>query len=165
LIGYLGGQYAGDLPLSMSAQITFEQNYGEIDGDSASSTELYALLSSLADVPINQGIAVTGSVNQWGEVQAIGGVTEKVEGWFAVCKEKGLTGDQGVLIPAANVSDLMLRVAVVDAVSQGQFHIWAINSVNEGLEVLTGKHAEAIHGAAKRRLKELALTLKEFEDS
>lgn len=165
LIGYLGGQYASDLPLSLSAQITFEQNYGEIDGDSASSTELYALLSSLSAVPIEQGIAVTGSVNQWGEIQAIGGVTEKVEGWFAVCNEQGLTGDQGVLIPAANVSDLMLHISVVDAVHQGQFHIWAVSNVDQGLEVLTGKHAESIHKAAKKRLRELALTLKEFEES
>jgi lon-related putative ATP-dependent protease len=165
LIGYLGGQYADDLPLSLSAQITFEQNYGEIDGDSASSTELYALLSSLAAIPINQGIAVTGSVNQWGEVQAIGGVTEKVEGWFAVCKEKGLTGEQGVMIPASNVPDLMLRVAVVDAVRQGKFHIWAVNNVDEGLEVLTGRQAEDIHTAAKSRLKELAEILKEYSDS
>ncbi len=165
LIGYLGGQYASDLPLSLSAQITFEQNYSEIDGDSASSTELYALISSLADIPIAQGIAVTGSVNQWGEIQAIGGVTEKVEGWFAVCKEQGLTGEQGVLIPSANVSDLMLRVAVVDAVAQDQFHIWAVSNVDEGLQVLTGRDAAEIHGAAKRRLKELAVTLKEFDES
>jgi lon-related putative ATP-dependent protease len=165
LIGYLGGQYADDLPLSLSAQITFEQNYGEIDGDSASSTELYALLSSLADFPISQGIAVTGSVNQWGEIQAIGGVTEKVEGWFAVCKEKGLTGDQGVMIPASNVPDLMLRVAVVDAVRQGKFHIWAVNNVDEGLEILTERQAKDIHTAVKGRLIELAKTLKEFSDS
>ena len=165
LIGYLGGQYAGDLPLSLSAQITFEQNYSEIDGDSASSTELYALISSLAAVPITQGIAVTGSVNQWGEIQAIGGVTEKVEGWFAVCQENGLTGEQGVLIPSSNVSDLMLRVAVVNAVDQGQFHIWAVDNVDQGLHVLTGRDAGDIHDAAKRRLKELAVTLKEFDDS
>ena len=165
LIGYLGGQYAGDLPLSLSAQITFEQNYSEIDGDSASSTELYALISSLAAVPITQGLAVTGSVNQWGEIQAIGGVTEKVEGWFAVCQENGLTGEQGVLIPSSNVSDLMLRVAVVNAVDQGQFHIWAVDNVDLGLHVLTGRDAGDIHDAAKRRLKELAVTLKEFDDS
>jgi lon-related putative ATP-dependent protease len=165
LIGYLGGQYANDLPLSLSAQITFEQNYGGIDGDSASSTELYALLSSLADAPIYQGIAVTGSVNQWGEIQAIGGVTEKVEGWFAVCKERGLTGDQGAMIPTANVDDLMLRISVVDAVRQGKFHIWAVKHVDEGLEVLTGRPAEEVHAAAKKRLSELVTILKEYGDS
>ena len=165
LIGYLGGQYANDLPLSLSAQITFEQNYGGVDGDSASSTELYALLSSLANTPINQGIAVTGSVNQLGEVQAIGGATEKVEGWFAVCNEKGLSGDQGVMIPSANVPDLMLRVSVVDAVREGSFHIWAVSNVDEGLEVLTGRRAKEIHRAVKQRLVELAETLKNFSDS
>jgi len=162
LIGYLGGQYADDLPLSLSAQVTFEQNYGGIDGDSASSTELYALLSSLSDVPIKQGIAVTGSVNQWGEIQAIGGVTQKVEGWYAICKEKGLTGEQGVLIPAANAEDLMLRVAVVEAVREGKFHLWAINSIDEGLEVLTGHKAAEIHTAVKTRLTQLAQTMKEY---
>ncbi|UCC54669.1 MAG: AAA family ATPase [Anaerolineaceae bacterium] len=165
LIGYLGGQYAGDLPLSLSAQITFEQNYGGIDGDSASSTELYALISSLSEIAIDQGIAVTGSVNQLGEIQAIGGVTEKVEGWFAVCKEKGLTGKQGVMIPTSNVPDLMLRVAVVDAVREGKFHLWAVSTVDEGLEVVTGQKAEDVHRAAKGRLTELARTLKEYSDS
>lgn len=165
LIGYLGGQYASDLPLSLSAQITFEQNYAEIDGDSASSTELYALLSSLAGIPINQGIAVTGSVNQWGEIQAIGGVTEKVEGWFAVCSEKGLAGTQGVMIPASNAPDLMLRISVVDAVRQGKFNIWAVSNVDEGLEVLTGRPAQDTHIAAKNRLIELADTLKKYSDS
>lgn len=165
LIGYLGGQYANDLPLSLSAQITFEQNYGGVDGDSASSTELYALLSSLANMPINQGIAVTGSVNQLGEVQAIGGVTEKVEGWFAICKEKGLSGDQGVMIPSANVPDLMLRISVVDAVREGSFHIWAVSTVDEGLEVLTGRRAKEIHRAVKQRLVELAETLKNFSNT
>ena len=162
LIGYLGGRYADDMPLSLSAQITFEQNYGGIDGDSASSTELYALLSSLANMPIKQGIAVTGSVNQWGEIQAIGGVTQKVEGWYAVCKEKGLTGDQGVLIPASNVDDLMLRVGVVDAVRDGQFHLWAASTIDEGLELLTGQDAAAVHTAVKTRLTQLAQTMKQY---
>lgn len=162
LIGYLGGQYAGDMPLSLSAQITFEQNYGGIDGDSASSTELYALLSSLSGMPIKQGIAVTGSVNQWGEVQAIGGVTQKVEGWYAVCKEQGLTGEQGVLIPKSNAEDLMLRVAVVEAVREGKFHLWAVESIDEGLEVLTGHPVAEIHTAVKTRLTELAKTMKEY---
>lgn len=163
LIGYLGGQYAGDQPLSLSAQITFEQNYGGIDGDSASSTELYALLSSLSEIPIKQVVAVTGSVNQRGEIQAIGGVTQKVEGWFAVCRERGLTGEQGVVIPAANIQDLMLRVSVVEAVAEGKFHIWAVESVDEGVEILTGVQAEEIHAAAKARLTELAETLEQFK--
>lgn len=164
LVGYLGGQYAGDLPLSLSAQITFEQSYGGIEGDSASSTELYALLSSLADFPINQAIAVTGSVNQLGEIQAIGGVTQKVEGWFAVCKERGLTGEQGVIIPASNVQDMMLRVGVVEAVAAGKFHIWAVDTVDEGIEILTGCPAAEIHAAAKTRLRELAETLNHFNN-
>jgi len=165
LIGYLGGQYADDQPLSLSAQITFEQNYDGIDGDSASSTELYALLSSLARKPIKQAIAVTGSVNQLGEIQAIGGVTQKVEGWFNVCKEHGLSGDQGVIIPASNVKNLMLRVAVVKAVSAGQFHIWAVDSVDEGIEILTGVSAEEIHAEVKARLKNLARILEQYRAS
>jgi lon-related putative ATP-dependent protease len=162
LIGYLGGQYAADFPLSLSAQVTFEQSYGGIDGDSASSTELYALLSSLSGVPIKQAIAVTGSVNQRGEIQAIGGVTQKVEGWFAVCQEAGLTGEQGVLIPAANIQDLMLRVAVVEAVKAGNFHIWAVETVDQGIEILTGQPAAEIHAAVKARLLELAQILREY---
>jgi lon-related putative ATP-dependent protease len=164
LVGYLGGQYAGDIPLTLSAKLTFEQNYGGIDGDSASSAELYALLSSLSNIPIRQGIAVTGSVNQAGEIQAIGGVTQKVEGWFNVCRDEGLTGDQGVMIPASNVQDLMLRVAVVEAVEAGQFHLWAVSSVDEGLEVLTGHPAADVHALVKKRLEELAKTMKEFDD-
>lgn len=165
LIGYLGGQYAGDQPLSLSAQITFEQNYGGIEGDSASSTELYALLSSLSGRPIKQSIAVTGSVNQLGEIQAIGGVTQKVEGWFNVCKERGLTGAQGVIIPSSNVKDLMLRVAVVEAVAAGQFHIWAVDTVDEGIEILTGIAAGEIHTEAKARLKNLAEILEQYRAS
>jgi lon-related putative ATP-dependent protease len=162
LVGYLGGMYAGDQPLSLSALITFEQNYGGIDGDSASSTELYSILSSLSGFPINQGIAVTGSVNQRGEIQAIGGVTQKVEGWLAVCRERGLTGEQGVVIPASNVQDLMLRVSVVEAVAKGKFHIWAVESVDEGIEILAGRPAAEVHKAAKARLTELAETLENF---
>ncbi|KAA3656964.1 MAG: Lon protease family protein, partial [Chloroflexi bacterium] len=162
LVGYLGGHYATDQPLSLSAQITFEQNYGGIDGDSASSTELYALLSSLSDLPIDQGIAVTGSVNQRGEIQAIGGVTQKVEGWFNVCKANGLTGDQGVLIPISNVPDLMLRVSVVEAVAAGEFHIWAVTTVDEGIALLTGHTAAEVHAAAKARLQTLANTMAHY---
>lgn len=138
LASYLGGRYAQDRPLSLNASLTFEQTYSEVDGDSASSTELYALLSELAQAPIEQSIAVTGSVNQRGDLQPIGGVNEKIEGYFAVCKAIGLTGRQGVMIPAQNVPNLMLREPVVDAVREGQFHVWAVRTVDEGLEVLTG---------------------------
>ncbi len=138
LSGYLAQVFAQDKPLSLNADLVFEQNYGAVDGDSASSTELYAILSALSEVPIKQSIAVTGSVNQKGEVQAIGGVNEKIEGFFAVCKAKGLVGEQGVMIPASNVSNLMLKQEVVDAVASGQFHIWSVARIEEGIEVLTG---------------------------
>ncbi|MDR5682416.1 MAG: ATP-binding protein [Armatimonadota bacterium] len=138
LSGYLGGKYALHRPLSLSATLTFEQTYEEVEGDSASSAELYALLSVLADLPIAQGIAVTGSVNQRGEIQPIGGVNEKIEGFYAVCKVKGLTGRQGVLIPHSNAQNLMLREEVVEAVREGQFHIWAVWTIDEGIEILTG---------------------------
>jgi predicted ATP-dependent protease len=141
LTGYLASTYTQEWPLALGATITFEQSYGEVDGDSASSTELYALLSSLAEVPLAQGIAVTGSVNQHGEVQAVGGVTRKVEGFFAVCKARGLDGEQGVMIPAANVQHLMLDEEVVDAVQTGRFHIWAVHTIDEGIAILTGRSA------------------------
>jgi lon-related putative ATP-dependent protease len=138
LIGYMGGRYAQRLALAFSASITFEQSYDEIDGDSASSSELYGLLSSLAQVPIRQGIAVTGSVNQLGEIQPIGGVNEKIEGVFRICKKRGLTGEQGVMIPAANVRNLMLHKEVVGAVREGAFNVWAVSTIDQGIEVLTG---------------------------
>jgi predicted ATP-dependent protease len=163
LIGYLGGTYALDRPLSLAAQITFEQNYGGIDGDSASSTELYALLSSLADIPIKQSLAVTGSVNQNGEVQPIGGVTEKIEGWFAVCQNRGLNGEHGVLIPATNVSDLMVRDEVVEAVAAGKFHIYAVETIDQGIEILTGRSADEIHTAVSQRLHTLSEAMAVFE--
>ena len=141
LSGYLAAQYAQDAPLAVSATITFEQSYGQVDGDSASSTELYALLSALAELPLDQGLAVTGSVDQYGDVQAVGGVTAKIEGFYAVCKAKGLTGRQGVIIPATNVPNLMLDQEIVEAVRAGQFHVWAVRSVDEGIEILTGKPA------------------------
>jgi predicted ATP-dependent protease len=138
LSGYLGGKYAQERPLSLSASICFEQSYDGVDGDSASSTELYAILSSLAEVPIKQGIAVTGSVNQNGEIQAIGGINQKIEGFYDVCRLKGLTGDQGVLMPKSNLRNLMLRADVVAAVKEGKFHIYAVGTIDEGMTVLTG---------------------------
>lgn len=143
LSGYLSGTFAQNKPLPLSASITFEQTYNLVDGDSASSTELYVLLSSLSKMPIRQGIAVTGSVNQWGEIQPIGGVNEKIEGYFYVCKEKGLTGEQGVIIPHQNIRNLMLNDDVVEAVEQGLFHIYAVKNVAEGIEILTGVKAGA----------------------
>ncbi len=138
LSGYMGRTFAQKYPLSLSISITFEQSYSGIDGDSASSTELYAILSALSGIPIRQGIAVTGSVNQKGMIQAIGGVNHKIEGFFDVCSEKGLTGDQGVMIPVANVKNLMLKKSVIDAVKKGEFHIYQVADIEEGIEILTG---------------------------
>lgn len=143
--GYLRSKYAQDKPIVMSASIAFEQSYSGVDGDSASSTEVYAMLSSLSGVPIRQDLAVTGSVNQHGEVQVIGGVNLKIEGFFDVCKARGLTGTQGVLIPQGNINDLMLRHDVVDAVKKGQFHIFGIMTIDQGIELLTGRPASEIH--------------------
>jgi Lon-like ATP-dependent protease len=167
--------YAQDKPLSVSASLAFEQSYSGVDGDSASSTELYALLSSLAEVPIDQSIAVTGSVNQKGEIQAIGGVNQKIEGFYEVCRKKGLTGKQGVMIPASNVQDLMLRKEVVEAVRAGKFRIWAVKAVNQGLELLTGQPAGeydpkkgypagSINAKVNDKLMQLAKGLKEFAE-
>jgi len=141
LAGFLGSYYALDRPLSLSASLVFEQSYGGVDGDSASSAELYVLLSALATAPLKQSLAVTGSVNQHGQVQAIGGVNEKIEGFFDLCQAKGLTGAQGVLIPAANVKHLMLRRDVIDTVAAGQFHIYPVETIDQGIEILTGRPA------------------------
>jgi lon-related putative ATP-dependent protease len=138
LAGFLGARYCAERPLALSASLVFEQTYGEVEGDSASSAELYALLSALAELPIKQSLAVTGSVNQHGEIQPIGGVNEKIEGFFDVCKSRGLTGEQGVLIPAANVKHLMLRDDVVEACNKGQFHIYPVATADAGIELLTG---------------------------
>ena len=138
LASYMGSRYASDRPLSLSASLVFEQSYGGVDGDSASSAELYALLSALSEIPIKQSLAVTGSVNQHGQVQPIGGVNEKIEGFFEICQDRGLTSDQGVLIPKANVKNLMLRQDVIDAVSDKMFHIYPIETIEQGIEVLTG---------------------------
>jgi lon-related putative ATP-dependent protease len=144
LAGFLAGRYAQEHPLSLSASLVFEQSYGGVDGDSASSAELYALLSEISGVPIKQSFAVTGSVNQKGEVQAIGGINEKIEGFFDICQKRGLTGEQGVLIPSANVKHLMLRRDVLDAVAAGEFGIYAIDHIDQGIELLTGVSAGAL---------------------
>jgi lon-related putative ATP-dependent protease len=175
LSGYLAQKYAQDKPLTLTAKLVFEQSYEGVEGDSASSTELYALLSALSGVPIKQGIAVTGSVNQHGEVQAIGGVNEKIEGFFDVCKIKGLTGEQGVLIPKSNVQNLMLREDIVEAVRAKKFHIWAVSTIDEGIEILTGVPAGergrdgkfpegTINYLVDQRLREFAECLKEISE-
>ena len=164
LTGYLGRTFAQRYPLSLAISLTFEQSYGSIDGDSASSTELYAILSSLSGFPIRQGIAVTGSVNQKGQVQAIGGVNQKIEGFFDVCRSKGLTGAQGVMIPSANVKNLMLKKNVIDAVKQKQFTIWQVSTIEEGIGILTGKPVgepdpdgvypdQTVYGRVQRKLE------------
>jgi len=171
--GYLAEKHSQDKPLTLSARIVFEQSYEGVEGDSASSTELYAILSRLANVPIKQNIAVTGSVNQLGEVQAIGGVNEKVEGFYEICKAKGLTGDQGAMIPASNVQNLMLKEEVVEAVAKGKFHIYSAKTIDEGIEVLTGVKAGKrlpdgtfelglVNDRVDKKLREMAEKLKEF---
>jgi predicted ATP-dependent protease len=173
LSGYLGWKYAQDKPLSLSASLCFEQSYEGVEGDSASSAELYAILSSLSDIPMKQGIAVTGSVNQKGEIQPIGGVNQKIEGFFKVCQAKGINGDQGVLIPHQNLRNLMLREEVVDAVKRGQFHIYSAKTIHEGIEILTGVPAGkkqkdgtypegTVNYFVDKRLKEMAEQLKGF---
>jgi predicted ATP-dependent protease len=141
LTGFLAGRYAREHPLALSASIAFEQQYEEVDGDSASSAELYALLSSLAGIPLTQRIAVTGSVNQQGEIQPVGAINEKIEGFFDACRRHGLTGTQGVLIPEANVRHLMLRDDVAAAIRDETFHVHAVRTVDEGLAVLSGRAA------------------------
>ncbi len=139
LTGYLGSKFSQDFPLCLSTRICFEQNYSGVDGDSASSTELYAILSSLSDYPIKQSIAVTGSINQKGVIQAIGGVSEKVTGFYSLCKKRGLTGEEGVIIPSKNVNDLMLDEEIINAIEDGLFSIYAIDTIDEGMEILTGQ--------------------------
>jgi lon-related putative ATP-dependent protease len=173
LSGYLSERYAQDKPLSLSARIVFEQNYGGVEGDSASSTELYAILSALSGLPLKQSIAVTGSVNQKGEVQAIGGVNEKIEGFFEVCKTRGLKGNQGVMIPESNVQNLMLKEEIVKAVEDGKFHVYSVKNIDEGIELLTGVKAgkrledgsfekDTVNHKVDQRLKQMAEKLKEF---
>jgi ATP-dependent Lon protease len=174
IAGYLRSQFAQDKPLSLAASICFEQSYSGVDGDSASSTEIYALASALSGLPLRQDIAVTGSINQQGDIQAIGGVNEKIEGFYDVCRIKGLTGTQGVMIPESNVEDLMLREDVLEAVAAGKFHVWPVAKVEQGIEILTGSAAGQKNGDRKfepgtvfalmdERMSQMARRLKEFE--
>ena len=173
LSGFLGARFAAERPLSLAASLVFEQSYGGVEGDSASAAELYALLSAISGVPLAQSLAVTGSVSQQGEVQAIGGVNEKIEGFFEVCAARGLTGDQGVLIPAANVEHLMLRRPVLEAVEAGEFHVYPVTTIDEGIELLTPLRAgvrgadgsypeDSVNGRVESRLAELARRAREF---
>jgi len=174
IAGYMRRTFAQDKPLALSASLCFEQSYSGVDGDSASSTEIYALLSALSGIPIRQELAVTGSVNQQGDIQPIGGVNQKIEGFYDVCKLKGLTGKQGVLIPAENVDDLMLHDEVVEAVAKGRFHLYPVATVEQGIEILTGTHAgkrlatgkhepDTVFSKVDQRLHEMAMTIRKFE--
>ncbi|MFP4059323.1 MAG: Lon protease family protein [Bacteroidales bacterium] len=173
LSGYLTENYARNKPISLSARIVFEQSYQGVEGDSASCAELYTLLSSLSGLPMKQGIAVTGSVNQKGEVQAVGGINDKIEGYFEVCKMLGFTGEQGVIIPQSNIRTLMLKEEVVEAVKDGKFHIWAVKNINEGITILTGVKAgkrkddgefeeDTVNGMVDDRIRELANQMRDF---
>ncbi|HON81952.1 MAG TPA: ATP-binding protein [Methanoregulaceae archaeon] len=173
LAGYMNNKYAQDKPLSLSARLVFEQSYEGVDGDSASSTELYSILSALSGLPVNQAIAVTGSVNQKGDIQAIGGVNEKIEGYFEVCKARGLTGKQGVMIPASNVQNLMRKEEILEAAKNKKFAIYTVNTIDEGIEVLTGVKAgtrqqdgtfekDTVNYMVNQRLEEMAETIKEY---
>jgi ATP-dependent Lon protease len=172
--GYLRGKYAQDKPLTLTASLAFEQSYSGVDGDSASSTEVYAIVSSLANLPLRQDMAITGSINQNGEIQPIGGVNQKIEGFFDVCRSRGLTGKQGVIIPHQNVGDLMLRKDVVAAVQEGKFHIYPVQTIDQGIEILTGMPAGeknpdgtyppgTVNGLVDQKLRDLAKKMKEFE--
>jgi predicted ATP-dependent protease len=174
ITGYLRATFAQDKPLTLTASICFEQSYTGVDGDSASSTEIYALLSALSELPLRQDIAVTGSMNQRGDIQAIGGVNEKIEGFFDTCRIEGLTGTQGVMIPQANIEDLMLREDVLEAVAEGKFHIWPIARIEQGVELLTGTPAGGRNGSSRfdegsvfarvdERLRDMARVMKDFE--
>lgn len=176
LSSFLAGRFSKGEPLSLDASLVFEQSYSELDGDSASSTELYCLLSAVGDIPINQSIAATGSVNQLGHIQAVGAVNEKIEGYYTVCKQKGLTGEQGVIIPRSIVHNLMLKPEVVTAVKEGKFHIYAVNTVDEGMEILTGLPAgtlgkngtyppKSINGIIAKRLNDFFKKSQEAESN
>jgi predicted ATP-dependent protease len=174
--GYLQALYATDFPLSVRASICFEQSYIEVDGDSASSAEIYVLLSAIAALPLRQDIAVTGSVNQMGDIQPVGGVSEKIEGFYEVCRKTGLSGTQGVIIPRLNLPNLILSAEVQKALREGSFHLYAVSTVDEGMEILTGLPAgkknaggtfppSSVNGRVRRRLREMALLVKEFGDN
>jgi predicted ATP-dependent protease len=173
LSNFLRERFAYNKPISLSASLCFEQSYGMVDGDSASSTELYVLLSAIGEIPIRQGIAVTGSVSQKGEIQPIGGVTKKIEGFFDICQHKGLTGKQGVIIPEKNTSNLMLKQEVIDAVTEEKFHIWPVTRIEEGIQILTGMQAgerqadgtypeNTVFRKVDDRLAELTRIIKDF---
>ena len=173
IAGYLRRMYAQEKPLTMSASLCFEQSYSGVDGDSASSTEIYGLLSALSEVSLRQDIAVTGSVSQKGEIQPIGGVNQKIQGFYDVCKAKRLTGSQGVMIPKKNIDDVMLRKDIVEAVKKNQFHVWAVSTIDEGIEILTGKTAGSknkhgnypegtIHQLANLKLETFAKRMKAY---
>ncbi len=164
LSGYLGGKYAQDKPLTLSASLAFEQSYGGIEGDSASCAELIALLSAISKIPVRQDLAITGSLNQVGNVQPIGGVNEKIEGFYRVCKEMGLSGNQGVVIPGQNIDNLMLKQKVLKAVEEGKFSIYRMSSIDEAIELMLDKPAEEVHGKVEEALKEFARKAKEFEE-
>jgi predicted ATP-dependent protease len=174
--GYLQARYTDSFPVSIRASICFEQSYIEIDGDSASSAEIYALLSSIGNFPLRQDIAVTGSVNQMGDIQPVGGVSEKIEGFYEICRKTGLSGKQGVIIPRLNIPGLVLCAAVQKALREGSFHIYAVSSVEEGIEILSGLpagksnsrgdfHKRSVNGKVMSRLKKMALLVKEFGDA
>ena len=165
LTGYLGERYGKEKPLSIATSITFEQNYSGVDGDSASSTELYAIISSIAKIPIKQYIAVTGSVSQKGEIQPIGGINEKIEGFFDVCKIKGLNGKQGVMMPIQNVKNLMLKDEIIEAVKENKFNIYAISNIEEGLGILTGLEIDEIDKRVNEQLEIYRKSDKEDEKS
>jgi predicted ATP-dependent protease len=171
--GYLQTQYARDFPLSIRASICFEQSYIEVDGDSASSAEIYALLSAIAELPLRQDLAVTGSVNQMGDIQPVGGISEKIEGFFEICRKTGLTGNQGVIIPLLNMPNLVLSAGVQEAVGAEKFHLFAVSNVDEGMEILTGIPAgskgsrgtyppASVNGKVQKRLREMAMQVKDF---
>jgi len=173
ITGFFREHFASDYPLSLSAGIVFEQSYGGVDGDSASSTELYALLSALSGVPLRQDLAVTGSVNQHGKIQPIGGVNYKIEGHFKICSHRGLTGTQGVIIPGSNVVNLQLSHEVIKAVENGKFHIYPVSTIEQGISLLTGVEAgrksshgtypaDTILGMADGRLRQMAETVRDF---
>ncbi|MGB9812622.1 MAG: AAA family ATPase [Thermovenabulum sp.] len=164
LSGYLGEKYAKDMPLAISASITFEQNYGGVEGDSATCAELIALLSSISGIPVRQDIAITGSLDQHGNVQPVGGVTHKIEGFYHACKIKGLTGTQGVVIPSQNIDNLMLKDEVLQAVKEGKFHIYSAETIDDVIEIMTELKAEEFHQKVKESLKSLAERAKEFFD-